>query len=103
MDEQNEKALLDSVASPLRAFLIEVHEVYKEVLDVGFPSDVAGMVVSDMISVGIAARSGVSPDEQINYSIDGDADYQYDEEYYEDEEEFDIDNDEGDTPKDDRE
>lgn len=103
MDEQNEKALLDSVASPLRAFLIEVHEIYKEVLDVGFPAEVAGMVVSDMISDGIAARSGVSPDEQINYSIDGDADYEYDDEYYEDEQEFDEDNDEGDTPKDERE
>jgi hypothetical protein len=103
VDEQNEKALLDSVASPLRAFLIEVHEIYHEVLDVGFPTDVAGMVVSDMISAGIAARSGVSPDEKINYSIDGDANYEYDEEYYEDEEEFDTDNDEGDTPKDERE
>jgi hypothetical protein len=61
------------------------------------------MVVSDMISAGIAARSGISPDEQINYSIDGDADYEYDDEYYEDEDEFDTDNDEGDTPKDERE
>ena len=103
MDEQNEKALLDSVASPLRAFLIEVHEVYQEVLDVGFPSDVAGMVVSDMISNGIAARTGHSPDEQTTYTIDGDSDYEYDDEYYDDEDEFDIDNDEGDTPKDERE
>lgn len=101
MDEQNEKALIDGVASPLRAFLIEVHEVYKEVLDVGFPSEVAGMVVSDMISNGIAARSGSAPDEQVNYSLSDE--YEYDDEYYEDEDEFDIDNDEGDTPKDERE
>lgn len=100
MDE-DEKALLDSVASPLRAFLIEVHEIYQEVLDVGFPNDVAGMVVSEMISDGIAARSGVSPDEQINYSLDDQ--YEYDNEYYEDEDEFGTDNDEGDTPKDERE
>lgn len=102
MDEQNEKALLDSVASPLRAFLIEVHEVYQEVLDVGFPSDVAGMVVSDMISNGIAARSGASPDQQVNYSLD-DEEYEYDDAYYDDEDEFDEPNDEGDTPKDERE
>ncbi len=101
MDEQNEKALIDGVASPLRAFLIEVHEVYKEVLDVGFPSEVASMVVSDMISNGIAARSGKSPDEQTNYGLDDE--YEYDDEYYEDEDEFGIDNDEGDTPKDERE
>lgn len=100
MDE-DEKALLDSVASPLRAFLIEVHEVYQEVLDVGFPNDVASMVVSDMISAGIAARSGISADEQIKYSLEDQ--YEYDNEYYEDEEEFDEDNDEGDTPKDERE
>lgn len=102
MDE-DEKALLNSVASPLRAFLIEVHEVYNEVLDVGFPADVAGMVVSDMISNGIAARSGISADEQMNYSLDSDGEYQYDDEYYEDEDEFNEDNDEGDTPKDERE
>lgn len=100
MDE-DEKALLNSVASPLRAFLIEVHEVYKEVLDVGFPNDVAGMVVSEMISNGIAARSSISADEQINYSLDDE--YQYDDEYYDDEDEFGTDNDEGDTPKDERE
>lgn len=99
MDE-DEKALLDSVASPLRAFLIEVHEIYKEVIDVGFPNDVASMVVSDMISDGIAARSGISPDEKINYSVE--ETYQYDNEYYEDEEEFDTDDDEGDTPEDER-
>lgn len=47
----------DGGISPLKGFLAEMHEVYIELVDVGFPDGVATQIIANVISDSIIGRS----------------------------------------------
>jgi hypothetical protein len=55
MDEVPEIPVVSDV-SPLRAFLTEAHEIYTELLNVGFPKEAATSIVAVMIGEAIESR-----------------------------------------------
>lgn len=51
--EEPQGTLPDDGISPLKGFLTEMHEVYIELLDVGFPEGVATQIIANVISDSI--------------------------------------------------
>ena len=51
-------------ASPLNVMLLEIHEVYQELLKVGFEDRIAAMVVAHMIQDAMLYRPSDDEDEE---------------------------------------
>jgi len=49
--------------SPLRSLIVEIHEIYQELIDVGFSSSVAAQIVGHMLSVAVGSRGDDDDDE----------------------------------------
>lgn len=54
---------LDDVSSPLKMFLVELHEVYQELVNVGFPSRIATSIVAHMLSDAMIDRGSLSDED----------------------------------------
>ena len=54
--EEPKETLPEDETSPLRVFAMEVHEVFLELLEVGFPEKIATSIVAHMLSDGIVGR-----------------------------------------------
>lgn len=61
-------AIADEI-SPLRGLIVETHEVYQELMSVGFPSVVAAQIVANMLAVAMAVRSDEDEDEDDEVEI----------------------------------
>ena len=62
--EPEEEELPDAYSSPLRIMLSEVHEVYQELLIVGFPDRVATTIVAHMIQDAMLYRPSDEEDDE---------------------------------------
>lgn len=61
-----------SEVSPLKAMLIELHEVYEELVSIGFSEKAATQIVAHMVSDAILYRSGYDYDVEIEDDMDED-------------------------------
>jgi len=43
--------------SPLRTFLTEVHEIFQELISIGFPMRTAEVIVAQLVVEGVSSRS----------------------------------------------
>ncbi len=62
---------LDST-SPLRGFITEVHEIYLELLYVGFDKTSANQIAAHMLSDAVGARGGYEAQIDIDYEDEDD-------------------------------
>lgn len=63
-DVASEEELPDAYSSPLHILLSEMHEVYQELLVVGFPDRVATMIVAHMIQDAMLYRPSDDEDDE---------------------------------------
>lgn len=54
--EEPQDTMPDDGISPLRGFLAEMHEVYEELVYVGFPDHVSTQIIANVISDSIIGR-----------------------------------------------
>ena len=72
--EPEEEDLPEAYTSPLRIMLSEVHEVYQELLIVGFPDRVATTIVAHMIQDAMLYRPSDEEDDENDEQDDIDDD-----------------------------
>ena len=72
MSEPSENLPTISEVSPLKAMLIELHEIYEELVSIGFSEKAATQIVAHMVSDAVLYRSGYEFDAEIE--IDGEED-----------------------------
>lgn len=58
--EEPKETLPEDHTSPLQVFIMEMHEVFLELVDVGFPEKIATAIVAHMLSDGIVGRQSSS-------------------------------------------
>ncbi len=77
--EEPKETLPDDEISPLRTFVMEMHEVFLELVEVGFPEKLATAIVAHMLSDGIVGRQ---PNIVFDFedNIDDDEDFDEDDE-----------------------
>lgn len=63
-DVTPQEELPDAYSSPLHILLSEMHEVYQELLVVGFPDRVATMIVAHMIQDAMLYRPSDDEDDE---------------------------------------
>ena len=69
-EEESELDMAGNYTSPLRTMLTEMHEVYQELILVGFPQSVAVQVLAHMIQDAMLYRS-VDEDDDDDLDNDG--------------------------------
>jgi len=57
--EEPQDTLPDDGISPLRGFLSEMHQVYQELMYVGFPEHVSTQIIANVISDTIIGNGGM--------------------------------------------
>lgn len=73
--EEPKETLPDDETSPLQVFIMEMHEVFLELVAVGFPEKIATAIVAHMLSDGIVGRqSSMVFDIEDDYDDDEDED-----------------------------
>ena len=72
--EEPKETLPDDDTSPLQVFIMEMHEVFLELVAVGFPEKIATAIVAHMLSDGIVGRQST-----VMYEFDDDYDDDEDE------------------------
>lgn len=67
--QENPEDIITAVdeVSPLRSLVVETHEVYQELLDVGFPSAVSAQIVAGMLSLALAMRGDEDDEDEDEY------------------------------------
>jgi hypothetical protein len=75
--EEPKETLPDHETSPLRVFVMEMHEVFLELIEVGFPEKMATAIVAHMLSDGIVGRQ---PNIVFEFEDDDDEDFDEDDE-----------------------
>lgn len=70
MSEENSEEQLEDTSeaytSPLRILLTEIHEVYQELVSIGFPDKIATMIVAHMIQDSLAYRDSDEDEDDEN-------------------------------------
>lgn len=85
--EEPKETLPDDDTSPLQVFIMEMHEVFLELVAVGFPEKIATSIVAHMLSDGIVGRQS----NNVVFDIDED----YDDDDFDEDDEGTIDGDDG--------
>lgn len=68
----------DVFTSPLTDMVVEIHEVYVELVDAGFPDAMIAQIISNMLSEAIMFRPG-KDDEDDEDEDEGDLEDEHDE------------------------